>query len=649
MYLKSVLELKHIMILSLLIFSISCSEAVENFGEEGNRCLNGDCYYGLTCKSDVCVDLCGDISCNNWEKCNIRSGVCEPNDGRCNEEYDCPEGHYCENNICINPETPCEFITCGDNGTCITSDENKPACDCDDGFHDEDLICILDECSPDTENACGEHSTCKELNGFRCICDESYTSNGTSCIENSKLFITTWKTDNIGESEGNEIIIPINPKYSYNYNVDCNSDGILEFVNLKTDAVCIYDTPGTYRVSINGVFPQIYFNNTKDKNKIISVEQWGINPWVSMTKAFAGCSNLEVNASDIPDLSGVEDTSYMFYYASNFNQDISAWDTGNLKNMEWMFAEAILFNQDISNWNVSNVENMEGLFYHTAAFNQDISSWNVSKVKKMGYMFYYAVSFNQNIGNWTVSMVDDMSNMFRGSLVFNQDISSWNVSNVRDMSNMFHRASVFNQPIGSWDTGNVRSFSYMFNNALAFNQDLSSWNTGRVEDMSYMFSQADVFNQDISVWNVSNVKDFSYMFYEAVLFNQDISTWVLDRAKNTSYMFYKASVFNQDISNWNVKNVTNMMAMFYKADSFNQDIGKWDISNVMNMISFLKGVTLSVENYDNILIKWSNLNLQNGLFFDAGNSNYCDSDSSRQNIIDNYNWTIVDGGLKCSE
>ncbi len=337
-------------------------------------------------------------------------------------------------------------------------------------------------------------------------------------------FATTWKTWNPGESAYNQVTIPVFDGETYDYTVDWG-DGTVD-THLTGSATHTYADPGIYTVAITGTFPRIYFNNSGDKEKILSIESWGDIEWSSMAHAFHGCTNLIYNATDVPDLSGVTEMYGMFRDASSFNGDLSNWDVSGVTNISGMFQGASSFNGDISSWDVSSVTNISYLFSGASSFNTDISSWDVNNITTMGFMFSGASSFNQDISLWDVSNVTIMSGMFQDASSFNQDISSWNVSNVTTMSSMFQDASSFNQDIGFWDVSSVIYMPRMFQDASSFNQDIGSWNVSNVINMSGMFIFTSSFNEDISSWDVSSVRFMNYMFYNASAFsNHDLSEW----------------------------------------------------------------------------------------------------------------------------
>ena len=144
-------------------------------------------------------------------------------------------------------------------------------------------------------------------------------------------FITTWKTDNPGTSGDTEITIPTFGSETYDYNVDWG-DGNRDS-NVTGDITHTYASAGTYTVTITGDFPRIYFSNVGDKEKILTVEQWGNIAWTSMDLAFRGCTNLNVTATDAPDLSTVTTMSDMFYGATSFNASIDHWDVSSVTSL----------------------------------------------------------------------------------------------------------------------------------------------------------------------------------------------------------------------------------------------------------------------------------------------------------------------------
>jgi surface protein len=303
---------------------------------------------------------------------------------------------------------------------------------------------------------------------------QSYSS---LCVQE---FITKWKTKN------KQITIDTNPAFTYSYTVDWGDGKIDTKVNAKITHT--YKDEGIYTIRIRGLYPAIYSDDMLDALQFLSVEQWGDNRWASMKNAFKGCTNLTINAKDIPDLSKVKDMSYMFCEAESFNQDIGDWNTSNVKNMAGLFMYASEFNQDISKWDTSKVTNMENMFAHAIKFNSNINRWNTSKVRDMSSMFYSAKSFNQNIGSWDTSSVTDMMYMFFAANLFNQDIGKWNTSNVVYMNNMFGSCENFNQDLGSWNTSSARDMSSMFYEATSLkNQDFSKWNVENVSKHDYFF------------------------------------------------------------------------------------------------------------------------------------------------------------------
>ena len=76
------------------------------------------------------------------------------------------------------------------------------------------------------------------------------------------------------------------------------------------------------------------------------------------------------------------------------------------------------------------------MFQNATNFNQDISSWNTLAVTNMSQMFQNATNFNQNIGTWITSSVTNMSQMFQNATNFNQSsIGNWNFSKITNINN----------------------------------------------------------------------------------------------------------------------------------------------------------------------------------------------------------------------
>ncbi|MFN2374770.1 MAG: BspA family leucine-rich repeat surface protein [Cyclonatronaceae bacterium] len=497
---------------------------------------------------------------------------------------------------------------------------------------------------------------------------------------NNTIFITIWKTDNEGVSDDNQITIPgEGTGYQISWQEVDNPDNFGSETGTDEHTVT-FPSPGIYRVAISGDFTRIHFglytvHGGGDEKKILDVEQWGNIVWTTMQSAFMNASNLVISATDVPDLSQVEDMFQMFMRAESLTGDFSGWDVSNVTTLGAMFWLAGTFDSDLSSWNVSNVTDMQTMFAGAGSFNSDLSGWDVSNVTNFGYMFSGAGSFTSDLSGWDVSNATRILNMFTGAGSFTSDLSGWDVSNASNLSSMFSGAGSFTSDLSGWDVSNVTDMDSMFRDATSFNSDLSTWDVSNVTNMRLMFQGASSFTSDLSGWNVSNVTNMGFMFEGAIVFNSDLNSWDVRNVTNMNSMFRGATSFSGDLSTWDVSSVTNMRLMFQGVREFNSDLSGWDVSSVTTMASMfhnasvfdqslaswnienvtlmrdpqaggmLQGTALSTDHYDQTLIAWSEQQLQNGIEFRANGLTYCASEQARQSIIDTFGWTFTGDSL----
>ena len=452
-------------------------------------------------------------------------------------------------------------------------------------------------------------------------------------VENPRPFTTVWDTRNGGVTADNQIMIDTEGE-GFEYSVDWG-DGS-ESENVQGDVVHTYQIPGIYTVKILGDFPHFIMadvteNNFEDatgnaseafifesdNHKLLAIEDWGNIRWHSMASMFVDAINLQIDTDTVPNLSSVTDLSRMFRGTQDIDHNFADWDVSSITSMRAMFSNSS-FNQDISGWDVSSVTNMEGMFAGASTFNQDIGDWEVENVTNMNNMFSGAIVFNQDISEWNVSNVTSMVSMFGSNVDFDylEDIG-WGALGTTYIPRP--GASLFNQDISEWDVSSVTSMRNMFTGATNFNQDLSEWDVSSVTSMHSMFAQASAFNQDISDWDVANVRHMSFMFMQ--------------------------TIFNQDLSEWDTGEVVYMNRMFSEAEAFDQNLGDWDVTEVLEMEFMFHDIALSTANYTALLQGWGILELQREVTFDAGESQYSlEAVFARENMVDQYEWEITDGG-----
>ena len=251
------------------------------------------------------------------------------------------------------------------------------------------------------------------------------------------LFTIRVKTDNFGSSASNQF------KFTGGVGVydviarNESTNSIQTFSNQVNDAILTFSAGvGTYELQIRPKgtsnttrFRQIQFSLVGDRQKVLEITKWGNVKWTTLNGAFNGCINLNVTATDTPDLSLAVNMAEMFRGCSSLVGVGANW-----------------------NWNTSNITDMSLMFFSASSFNQNIGTWDTSNVITMQQMFLFNSQFNQNIGSWDTSSVTNMEEMFRAATAFNQDIGGWNIINVTNMLNMFQAKSAANYSAANLDS-----------------------------------------------------------------------------------------------------------------------------------------------------------------------------------------------------
>lgn len=163
-----------------------------------------------------------------------------------------------------------------------------------------------------------------------------------------------------------------------------------------------YINSGTYEVSLSGspfrikLIPQ--YNSL-----ITKILQWGNNQWVDGDFNFSGCQNLDVIASDTPNLSGMKSLSQVFDGCRN-----------------------LIFTQSsLNSWNTSSIEDLSASFRGCVSFRGNVSNWDVTKVRNISYTFEnvpilqaHGMTGIHPLGKWSLTAYDlshHMSDMFSGN------------------------------------------------------------------------------------------------------------------------------------------------------------------------------------------------------------------------------------------
>ncbi len=440
-------------------------------------------------------------------------------------------------------------------------------------------------------------------------CNKAYSQEGF------KISINTNET---GSSCAKCFTIPTNGG-GYNYSVDWESDGIVDQTGITGSVTKTYENAGIYNITILGIFPQIYFNNSGDTDKLISIERWGSNKWRSMSQAFRGCDKMVYNATDKPDLSIVTDLSYMFAGCSKFNGSINDWSTDQITNMTGMFNNASSFNNPLDRWKLNPSVTLEDFLS-----NCGMDCGNYSRTL-IGWSLKTPTISNKTIGviglQYGTSAVSQRIFLVSKGWVFSGDSAS---NSVCDKSSF-----IFTWKTDGEGEGSCMTCLNVYSNGLSDNFDID-WNNdgvfdeknvsntfikdygtpgtytiriiGKMEKPPFLFSGANGKLISVDQWGVISWKNLKESFTNCTqLTINAIDAPVLDECTSMSLTFANCPNFNSDISHWDVSNIKSMDGLFSGCKKYNKPLQKWNTTKVENLFQTFLGA----ETFNQPLNNWN--------------------------------------------
>lgn len=236
-----------------------------------------------------------------------------------------------------------------------------------------------------------------------------------------------------------------------------NSDHSTITAYNDADLVHTYNSPGDHVIRITGTFPNIYFNNVGDKLKVKSVENLGTVGWISLNRAFNGCTNMASFTAGTTDTSAVLSMPLMFNGCTSLTTlDVSGFNTAAVTDMSYMFYNCTsLTSLDVSSFNTAAVTSMNNMFRGCSSLTTlDTSGFSTTLVTNMGNMFRDCTSLTTlDVSNFNTAAVTDMNNMFRNctSLTDIVGVDTFDIGGLNSTTDLTNFATGVTLPTARYD------------------------------------------------------------------------------------------------------------------------------------------------------------------------------------------------------
>ena len=165
---------------------------------------------------------------------------------------------------------------------------------------------------------------------------------------------------------------------------------------------------------------------TRDAQRLVKILQWGTAQWREMYGAFADCSNMQIAAEDLPDLSRCE-SLHSAFMGSGVVEGFERWDVGKVTDMTALFYGcASLVGKSVAEWDVRNVDSMAMMFMECEHFDGKLGHWDVSSVLDFSSIFSGCSAFRgRGVERWKVQKEANREGAFDGCFSLVEGLPVW--------------------------------------------------------------------------------------------------------------------------------------------------------------------------------------------------------------------------------
>ena len=133
----------------------------------------------------------------------------------------------------------------------------------------------------------------------------------------------------------------------------------------------------------------------------VGMENWDVSQLEDADNMFLGASMFEGHLGQW-DVSSLTTANGMFHNALMYDDDLTAWNTSSLLSTSGMFRNTMFFGfgSGLNAWTVDQVQDTSYMFYNAINFEDNLTNWELDSVTNVAGMFFGTTALNTSLSGW---------------------------------------------------------------------------------------------------------------------------------------------------------------------------------------------------------------------------------------------------------